>query len=83
MPRVKISNKDRSRNNSTGFILTPVLILMLVSLIIITTGSKELHKTVLMHKLHLYKNCISLTEEFEPALEKNRCPTCPLPLACN
>lgn len=50
---------------------------------IIITGSKELHQTVLMHKLQLYKSCISLTEEFEPALDKGHCPACPLPLACN
>lgn len=83
MPRIKISKKISNKNQSTGFILTPVLILMLVSLMIIITGSKELHQTVLMHKLQLYKSCISLTEEFEPALDKGHCPACPLPLACN
>lgn len=83
MPRIKISNKISNKNKSTGFILAPVLILMLISLLIIITGSKELRETVLMHKLQLYKNCISLTEEFEPALEKSYCPACPLPLACD
>lgn len=72
----------RQKNYSQGFILVPILILTFTSLLIIANGSNELHKTVLMHKLHLYKNCIDLTEQFEPPLDKSHCPTCPLPLAC-
>lgn len=70
------------RKHNSGFILAPILILTLISLLIIATGSNELHQTVLMHKLQLYKNCINLIEQFEPQLEKSGCPACPLPLGC-
>lgn len=71
------------KKHQQGFLLMPVFILMLISFLIIITGSKELHQTVLMHKLQLYKSCISLTEQFEPALDKSSCPACPLALACD
>lgn len=64
--------------NSKGFVLLPIIILMLISLLMIITASKELHQAVLMHQLKLHKNCVFVADQLKQDQPANysHCPPC-------
>lgn len=65
-----------------GFILVPVIMLMLISLLIILVGSRELHQAVLMHHLKLYQDCTQLERQLELKANKSFCPACSKAVGC-
>ncbi|NLW04997.1 MAG: hypothetical protein GX029_07215 [Pseudomonadaceae bacterium] len=79
----KLNNNTKTTNNqgfiiNQGFVLVPIIILMTISLLIILTGSKELHQAVLMHQLKMRKNCLYLAQQLdkENAPNYSHCPPC-------
>ncbi|GLR65134.1 hypothetical protein [Marinospirillum insulare] len=67
-----------------GFTLVPVIFLLTISLLIILTGSKELHQTVLMHQLKMRQDCVLLVKQLNKSgsLDFSYCPPCNLALGC-
>lgn len=71
-------------NFNQGLVLVPVIILMLVSLLMILVGSKELHQAVLMHQLKLHQDCVLLVKQLSKTKPSNYdlCPPCNKNMGC-
>ncbi len=76
--------KQVAKDNQ-GFVLVPVIVLMLISLLMILIGGRELHQAVLMHHLKLYQDCTRLEVQLElssSSTNKSFCPICPKAAGC-
>lgn len=65
----------------TGFLLLPVLVMVLLAMLLIGFFTRDLGQSYLSHKLALYQNCRQHLEQIK-STNTNRCPPCPLPKAC-
>lgn len=72
------NNRRFAAISNQGFVLAPIVILMLISLLMILTGSKELHQALLMHQLKLHQNCIFVADQIKEDQPANysHCPPC-------
>jgi len=70
--------------DNQGVVLFPIIILILISLLIILTGSRELHQTFLMHQLKLHQDCIFVAKQIKQDDEPDfsHCPPCPEAAGC-
>lgn len=68
---------------NSGFVLVPVIMLMLVSLLMILTASKELRQAVLMHQLKLQQDCLYLESQLKIEYPNpSFCPPCSKAVGC-
>lgn len=65
-----------------GFMLVPLLLFLVISLLMILAGSKELHQAVLMHHLKMHKDCLYLHTQLNSVEAGNLCPPCPKAAGC-
>jgi len=72
------------KNFDKGFVLTPVILLLTLSLLVILVGSKELYQSVLMHQLKLHQDCILLVNQLSKTKPSNYdlCPPCNKNMGC-
>lgn len=74
-----------TKKTNQGFVLVPVIMLMLISLLMILAGSRELHQAVLIHNLKLYQDCTRLEKQLElktSSTDKSFCPVCSKAVGC-
>ncbi len=76
--------KKNQKTFNAGFVLTPVILLLVISLLVILVGSKELYQSVLMHQLKLHQDCVLLVKQLSKTKPSNYdlCPPCNKNMGC-
>ncbi|WP_027848177.1 hypothetical protein [Marinospirillum minutulum] len=76
--------KQVAKDNQ-GFVLVPVIVLMLISLLMILIGGRELQQAVLIHHLKLYQDCTRLEIQLDlkaSQTNKSFCQVCSKAVGC-